>query len=699
MGGAAGHMSHPFDLPTVGNGSDLIKFFEDAAALLTTAPGSVKIDGVNVSFKLIDGPRGKEFAVDRGSLKAIDVEGITADRIGERFAEGHGMRPAIAELLSIFNTALPSITSELKKLGLYDNPTVFFNTEYVKGTTNVLQYDEDFLAIHGVNQFYEKQSRIKGKAYRPGAERPIDPKTDKPIKDPSREIPYDRSTLLSLIEKVNPIAEKQGFKIYGDVPTETVGEIDFGPTLDTGFTVVFSEEDQVTRPLGEWLAAADNPKGIRIELVDGRTMDALSKHVYMSILNGVPLTELVKDGDDAKAVTDAAVFYHATRLLGNDVMNTLTSPMGDIRDHEGVIVRDEMFGPKPVKITGEFIVKGLQTSFPRGSINEELEIEVEEGPTIALLPGSFRPPTKGHFGMVEHYLSDPSVDQVVVYISSPTTEKRTIGDRSIDPIPIWNEYVTGMDRVHILKSETPSPVTATYEFIGEFAPQNATVVLGCSEKGDDPSRFKGYEKYKREDVTIESLSCPVTRHDSEYINLLRANEEILQALPSQNSGKSIQDIHASDMRYLAELAPQNEAARELLKHFIPDHVNKDAVLSVLGVGGIVQEKKTITALFSLVEEILDEKKKKTDCFDHDKYETFEGKSKCIQRTKGLNKERADAYVASVLRDKGEIDEASSVAGGNMQGHSGARSNRDDEDPGIIREEDLVEEVINYLLGM
>ena len=698
MGGAAGHMSHPFDLPTVRNGSDLIKFFEDAATLLTSGPGSVKIDGVNVSFKLVDGPRGKEFAVDRGSLKHIDVEGITADRVGERFAEGHGMRPAITELLSIFNEALPNIEPELKKLGLYDDPTVFFNTEYVKGTTNILQYDEDFLAIHGVNQFYEKQSRIRGKAYRPGAERPIDPKTDKPVKDPSREIPYDRPTLLALIKKVNPYAGRQGFKIYGDVPTETVGEIDFGPTLDTGFTVVFSEEDQVTNPLGQWLAAADNPKGVRIELVDGRKMEALSKHVYMSILNGVPLTQLVKDGDDAKAVTDAAVFYHATRLLGNDVMNALTSPMGNIKDHEGVIVRNKLFGPKPVKITGEFIVKGLQTSFPRGSINEEIEIEVEEGPKVALLPGSFRPPTKGHFEMVKNYLSDPSVE-VVVYVSSPTTEKRTIGGRSIDPIPIWNEYVAGMDRVHVLRSETPSPVTATYEFIGEFAPQNATVVLGCSEKGDDPSRFKGYEKYKREDVTIESLSCPVARHDPEYINLLRANEEILQGLPSHNSGKSIQDIHASDMRYLAELAAQNEAAIELLKYFIPDHANKDTVLSILGVGAPVQEKKTFTQLFSLVEGMLDEKKKKTDCFDHDKYETFEGKSKCIQRTKDLSKERADAYVASVLRDKGEIDEASSVAGGSVQGYSGSRPKRDDEIQGLIREDDLVEEVVNYLLGM
>jgi hypothetical protein len=47
--------------------------------------------------------------------------------------------------------------------------------------------------------------------------------------------------------------------------------------------------------------------------------------------------------------------------------------------------------------------------------------------------------------------------------------------------------------------------------------------------------------------------------------------------------------------------------------------------------------------------------KKEDCFARGAYKTFEGKSKCIQKTKGLPKERADAYVAKVLRQMGEID--------------------------------------------
>ena len=55
MGGAAGHMNHPFDLEWVNNGDDLIDFFERAKKFVKDdAAGAVKIDGVNVSFKVVE---------------------------------------------------------------------------------------------------------------------------------------------------------------------------------------------------------------------------------------------------------------------------------------------------------------------------------------------------------------------------------------------------------------------------------------------------------------------------------------------------------------------------------------------------------------------------------------------------------------------------------------------------------------------
>ena len=51
--GTPGHMNHPFDVNWVNTGEDLIKFFNDVADLLQTKPGSIKWDGINVSFKLV----------------------------------------------------------------------------------------------------------------------------------------------------------------------------------------------------------------------------------------------------------------------------------------------------------------------------------------------------------------------------------------------------------------------------------------------------------------------------------------------------------------------------------------------------------------------------------------------------------------------------------------------------------------------
>ena len=53
MGGAAGHMNHPFDIDWVRTGEDLIDFFIDAAEYLQDKPASIKWDGINVSFKLV----------------------------------------------------------------------------------------------------------------------------------------------------------------------------------------------------------------------------------------------------------------------------------------------------------------------------------------------------------------------------------------------------------------------------------------------------------------------------------------------------------------------------------------------------------------------------------------------------------------------------------------------------------------------
>tara|TARA_R110002073_G_scaffold133547_3_gene281030 strand:- start:2239 stop:4548 length:2310 start_codon:yes stop_codon:yes gene_type:complete len=590
MGGAAGHMAHPFDLPRVKNGADLFQFFEDAVEHLNSNPGAVKIDGVNVSFKLVDGRQGKEFAVDRGSLKPIDIEGITFNRIGERFPEGHGMREAISVLLGIFNEALPNIQEELEELDMWDNPTVFLNTEYVLRKTNVTEYDHNFLAIHGVNQFYEK-THFRTGASRPGAPRPEDEKA------PSAELEYNPSVLKRLIKKVSPIAKEYNFKVYGTIPTKTVpGErVDFSNSLAQQFRVNFSPEDEVvTKSMEEWLAEADNPRYQFVKLTNGKKIKALSKLVYTEILNGTPITSFIADSNDVKPAIYGAVFYHATLILGDDILKTLTSDMGSLMNHEGVVLRDDQFGPKPVKITGKFILSGMDSSFREkeetGITVDVNDDDITNANSVALIPGKFKPPHRGHLDMVKHYSNIVGNNGKVVVLVSPIS-KSIPGGTDItaeDSIDIWNIYIknAGLNNVEVLRSPKNSPVGATFDFVAnennkeEFAQPGDKIILGSSTKGGDQSRFAG----------------DVQKYASEGVEILDPARFAFEPNPPE--------LNATDFRNAI-------ANSEDIVSWLPEESIKSAD-EILAVVGQQIEKKTLTmeSLFSLVEQVITEKKER-----------------------------------------------------------------------------------------
>ena len=621
MGGAAGHMNHPFDLSWVNTGNDLLDFFNKAKSFVDTkGAGAVKIDGVNVSFKVVGDENSKQFAVDRGSLKPIDIDGITMARIDDRFPEGHGMRPAIRTLLTILNKALPDIKGELEALGMWDDPSRFLNTEYVAGTTNVTQYDENFLAIHGLNQFYHKVHSRTGQE-RPGAERP------EGVKAPSVEAPYDPQVMEKLIKKLNPIANEYGFQVYGSVPTERISDsdIDFAGTLSEPVTIRVSDDRTITKSLEEWLSEASNPRYKTVKLKNGKKTHPLHKELYKAILDGsTPIVDLIEDAD-AEAAIYGAIMMHATRMLGNDVLRGLTSPMGDVMSHEGVVLRDEkLFGPNPVKITGEFILGGMGSTFQADtSLNEddeeeefvdnpeddpELEIEIEDedadpvGPSkiVALVPGAFKPPHKGHLAMIEEYANE--ADEVIVLISAPLKAARKLANgreiTSEDSKRIWELMTAGMPNVDVRVSSHASPITATYEFIGKDGQlePGTEVILGVSTKGGDAERFREANKYVKDGVLVRDLQSSAVRpavHSPQYMGLLNVSP-LKDDLPSIKSGKSPMEFHASDMRYLLGKAEEDEEAIELLEDFVGEDKVFD-LLSIMGLGTGMNEISAMAA--------------------------------------------------------------------------------------------------------
>jgi hypothetical protein len=669
-GGAAGHMAHPFDLDYVKTGQDLLNFFTDKVpAYLKTNDPHIKTDGVNVSFKLISksdfyGEEKREFAVDRGSKKAIDIEGITLDRIGERFAEGHGMRPAITDLLTALNATLESgtIDEELKTLGMWDNQDYFLNTEYVKEEdgkpVNVIAYGEDFIAFHGVNEFFMKPSP-KGKS----------------MSRKSKEVAPTKNSSAALASFTNKVRRyARNYMVYGPDDTKAGQRkgtsINFDSALSEKITIFLSEGSETTDTVGGWLRKSNtkNPFAATIVLADGRKMGAMSKHVYFSlVLENMPVSELLggMEGDKQQMAIDSingAVFYHATRLLGKAVLESLYASFGGhtADKHEGIVMRsNEAFGVSfPIKITGDFIYTGAGGTISQKMAKEEPAVEAGIKRKIAVFPGAFKPPHRGHMDVVEHFAG--IADQVVILIS-PLSRKTPAGkeiNKSVSE-KIWQIYIDAKgigNKVSIGSSPYNSPVQASFEVlkgnVPDFVPQAGDLIIPVASDKPDKGGKPDYTRFLKFHEGLPDMVPGV----------VPANiEEYFYKAPSEGA------LSAGDFRAALDTG-------EGLKAFLPTSVSAQEVFEALGV----------------------ELEPEVDETEIDEPEESGGPP-ALYMGEGLDEE-IDRLLDETMdkADSKELEEMSSMAGGSVEGYSGSAKKK----KSLIREEEpeVVEEVLNYLLG-
>ena len=690
-GGAGGHMAHPFDLDYVKTGQDLLSFFADRVPeYLRDHDPHIKTDGVNISFKLITktnalGEEAREFAADRGSQKPVDLAGITAANIDQRFAPGHGMIPAITDVLDILNAVLETgtIDEELKILGLWDNPDYFINTEYVKETEerpaiNVVKYGENFLAFHGVKEFFMGPSP-KGKS----------------MSRKNKEVAASKNSNQAIMSFARKVAKfSQDYNIYGPEDAKASlregAVINFDRALGKKITVFLSEGSEKVDTLGGWLRnpKTKNPFGTTITLADGKVIGAMSKHVYFNlILNKMPVSELLgtQSTDNVQMAIDAingAIFYDATRVLGRTVLESLyTSFGGSSADkHEGIVMRNkEIFGVSfPIKITGDFIYDGT-----KGAVSQEMEKEAAQiEPTverkIAVFPGAFKPPHRGHMNVVEALLQN-GVDQVVVLVSR--LDRKTPAGRPVNRSVserIWQIYIDSKglgDRVSIGESPFNAPVKAAYEVlkgtVPDLIPQPGDLIIPAASDKPDKYEKPDYDRFKNFHKGIEGMIDGVIP-----ANIM----EWYYEAPTEGP------MSASAFRAALDTG-------EGLEAFLPTGVDPKQVLDVLGVETkekeddleadppIAAEELHVameSVIAGLIEEVISERKKEKVYMEPHMHQ--------------------DSNSGS----EEELEEISAMGGGAgaVQGYSGGKE--DDNKRTLIREEDpedeVVEEILNYLLG-
>jgi hypothetical protein len=173
----------------------------------------------------------------------------------------------------------------------------------------------------------------------------------------------------SLIQKVSSFGKKYGFRIYGSVPTEIIKEPDFQGKLNRRYTIHYTEKDE-TRTLLQWLQGIPAlPKTKRITFQDKtgkKQIDAISKLVYFTVFSDNAVDQIFPTKDSQQAAVDGAITYLATESLGDAVLEALSSPMGSLISHEGVVIRDKNISNVPFKITGSFITRGaLESPFKK----------------------------------------------------------------------------------------------------------------------------------------------------------------------------------------------------------------------------------------------------------------------------------------------------------------------------------------------
>ena len=172
-------------------------------------------------------------------------------------------------------------------------------------------------------------------------------------------------------------------------------------------------------------------------------------------------------------------------------------------------------------------------SFVKSLIQPILEVE---GQNIALIPGGFKPPTIGHFSLVDEVAKNSNIDKVIVLIG----HKNRDGVSKEESLEIWNLYKKYLPaNVEIQISDNTSPVADVNSLI-KNNPQNMYYpVVGIRGEMDlgDLKRFDSlegkYENFKPLVIRSEEGEDRISGTNTRAALISGKKEQFQTYLPTQ----------------------------------------------------------------------------------------------------------------------------------------------------------------------
>jgi len=615
MGGFAGHMMHLNDNPKLSFGQLKDIFNRASQGKLV---GTEKTDGQNlfVSYSV----RNKEARAVRNKGEATQG-GLDPSALAHKFADRGNLTKTFVESFEAFERAVQSLPIETQIRLFGPDANNFYNAEIMDPSSpNVINYDTKSLVIHRVGHVQrDKQSGeivpLEDSNLVGELETALEGMQDAAAEDDYRievnairnlEALSDGEPLHAALARLNSFMEENSLRdksTVGDYIVQTMKlTIDRAlPRVDEkvkdmilqrvlnqkGAPSITQIKKHITRDdSGEWSIIQemiDRNKFFFKEIM--YPLEDIIHDFAVEMLRGLESKFMLDNRREVARLKDEVSLAKKTiEDSGNqEAMDILGRQMEKLKDLENVSTATEGFvfdyDGNTYKFTGTFApinqILGL-FKYGRGNVpplrklEEQDDIELiddesvpAEKADLALLPGSFKPPHKGHLHLASEY--SELADILVILISNPASEKSIRKLPSGDVVSpdmakdIWEIYLesAGIENARVIISEKPSPIGAVYDYLDELSDNGdeLTIVLGTSTKGgDDEGRYADMEKYQGSNITV-----------------------IPHALDPLSVGGV--DLHASDMR----VAIDETDIDTLKKYFFPEHLGEEEIATVVSI--------------------------------------------------------------------------------------------------------------------
>ena len=217
-------------------------------------------------------------------------------------------------------------------------------------------------------------------------------------------------------------------------------------------------------------------------------------------------------------------------------------------------------------------------------ITRNLLPEEEKKKVVAVYGGGFKPPTSGHFEVVQQALKEnPEIDEFIIFIGG----KERDGISPEDSILIWDIYKTYLPYKVEVKYTSSPPIKSVYNYAKEHPNEEVLFVIGAREGNEEDfkdisSRTTSLDKYPnlnlRTVVTQGGVSGTAARNAAKI-----SFEKFRPFVPSELSDEEAQEVFNIVSQSVQELLNENasysqniDLKREiakLTKHMIDKGMN------------------------------------------------------------------------------------------------------------------------------